>query len=84
MSTPTDTESPLAVTLPSSARDASPSCGRLYIPPDALEVFLETSRAARSGFCILSASRTPRYPGYFPSPKSRASYMGYVELMGRR
>jgi segregation and condensation protein A len=77
MSTPTDTESPLAVirgeTLTKLPED-------LYIPPDALEVFLETFSGPLDLLLYLIRKQNLDILD-IPIAEVTRQYMGYVELM---
>ncbi len=77
MSTPTDTQSPLAVirgeTLTKLPED-------LYIPPDALEVFLETFSGPLDLLLYLIRKQNLDILD-IPIAEVTRQYMGYVELM---
>src|SRR4030066_2572930 len=77
MSTPTDTESPLAV-IRGETLTRMPA--ELYIPPDALEVFLETFSGPLDLLLYLIRKQNLDILD-IPIAEVTRQYMGYVELM---
>jgi len=81
MSTPTDTESPLAVTLAVIRGETLTKLPEdLYIPPDALEVFLETFSGPLDLLLYLIRKQNLDILD-IPIAEVTRQYMGYVELM---
>src|SRR3989344_3694548 len=81
MSTPTDTESPLTVTLAVIRGETLTKLPEdLYIPPDALEVFLETFSGPLDLLLYLIRKQNLDILD-IPIAEVTRQYMGYVELM---
>jgi len=81
MSAPTDTESPLAVTLAVIRGETLTKLPEdLYIPPDALEVFLETFSGPLDLLLYLIRKQNLDILD-IPIAEVTRQYMGYVELM---
>ena len=81
MSTPTDTESPLAVTLAVIRGETLTKLPEdLYIPPDALEVFLETFSGPLDLLLYLIRKQNLDILD-IPIAEVTRQYMVYVELM---